>query len=494
MAQPFLYLSIMLAYFAMLIAVSYFTSKDDSNENFFVAKRSSPWYLVAFGMIGASLSGVTFISIPGVVGAGKVNQCFSYMQMVWGYLIGYAIIANVLMPIYYRYQVSSIYEYLNSRLGKSAYKTGAAFFILSRTVGSAFRMYIVALVMHQFIFSHFSVPFWITVLISIFLIWVYTFRGGIKTIVITDVFQTTCMLLSLVITIYFLSRQLNVSIVDYFNTVFSSEYGKIFFWDTGWSDSNYFFKQVLGGMLIALVMTGLDQDMMQKNLTCRNLKEAQTNMFSFSMLLFVVNIAFLSLGAGLYIFMQQQGITVPAKSDQVFPFIAMNYLSSLGSILFLLGLTASNYASADSALASLTTSFCIDFLNYKNSPWDEAKKKRIRTIVHLIFSMIIFFVIVLFYILNNDAVINKVFQFAGYTYGPLLGIFCFAILTKKKISYPKLLPFICIAAPIITYILSENSQTWFGGFTFGNLIVAVNGLITFIGLLFIAKNQEVNVA
>ncbi|HRI00797.1 MAG TPA: sodium:solute symporter [Saprospiraceae bacterium] len=487
MTQATILLVIMAAYFLLLIGISFFTSKDSSDENFFVAKRSSPWALVAIGMIGASLSGVTFISIPGVVGAGKVNQCFSYMQMVWGYLIGYAIIANVLMPLYYKHQVSSIYEYLKDRLGVEAYKTGASYFILSRTIGSAFRMYIVALVMHQFIFSHFNIPFWITVLISIFLIWIYTFRGGIKTIVVTDVFQTVCMLGSVGITIYFLAEQLNVGIIDFFGTVFSSQYGKIFYWDVSFNDPNHFVKQVLGGMLIALVMTGLDQDMMQKNLTCRNLKEAQKNMFSFSMLLFITNIAFLSLGAGLYLFVAQEGIPLPAKSDQLFPMVAFQYLSGAGSILFLLGLTASNYASADSALASLTTSFCIDFLNYKTNDWDEQKRKRNRIVVHLGFSLLIFVVIVLFYWLNNDAVINQVFQFAGYTYGPLLGLFLFAIFTKRKIIYPKILIFICVLAPVITFVVNSYSKDWLNGFSFGNLLVGFNGLLTIIGLLIISK-------
>ena len=282
MISPIICLVFFLGYFVLLISIGFYTSKnDDSNESFFNAKKSSPWYLVAFGMIGTSLSGVTFISIPGVVGAGKGNQCFSYMQMVWGYLIGYAIIANVLMPIYYRYQVTSIYQYLGEKLGVSAYKTGAAFFLISRTIGAAFRMYIVALVLYQFVFIHFHIPFWFTVLLSIFLIWVYTYRGGIKTIIITDTFQTVCMLASVALTIYYLASQMDLGIIDFFNTIFQSKYGKIFFFESGWSDPNYFYKQVLGGMLIALVMTGLDQDMMQKNLTCKTLREAQINMFSF---------------------------------------------------------------------------------------------------------------------------------------------------------------------------------------------------------------------
>lgn len=482
-------LIILVSYFLLLIGISFLTGKDNSNETFFQANKNSPWYLVAFGMIGASLSGVTFISIPGVVGANKLNQNFSYLQMVWGYLIGYMIIANVLMPIYYKNNVVSIYEYLRSRLGVSAHKTGAGFFLLSRLIGSAFRMYIVAMVMHHFIFSQFHFPFWLTVLLSIFLIWIYTFRGGIKTIVITDVFQTTCMIGSLILTIYFLAQQFDTSIVGLFEKVIESEYGKLFYFDVGWKDSNYFFKQVIGGMLIALVMTGLDQDMMQKNLTCRNLKEAQTNMLSFSILLFFVNLAFLVLGGGLYLFAAKEGIAIPAKTDQLFPMIAFQYLSGAGSILFLLGLTASNYASADSALASLTTSFCVDFLNFKSSPHSEQEKKRLRTWVHLGFSLLIFIVIVIFYFLNDEAVINKVFQFAGFTYGPLLGLFAFGIITKRKIKYNQLLVVVCVLSPILSYIINTNSALWFDGFTFGNLLVALNGMITFAGLWIISTNS-----
>lgn len=489
MPQSIVLLILIVIYFLLLIGISIVTGKDNSNDSFFKANKNSPWYLIAIGMIGSSLSGVTFISIPGVVGTSGVNQNFSYLQMVWGYLLGYMIIANVLMPLYYKHNVTSIYEYLETRLGISSYKTGAAFFLLSRLIGSSFRMYIVAMVMHHFIFSTFGFPFWITVLISILLIWIYTFRGGIKTIVITDVFQTICMLGSLILTVFFLAKQFNISIIGFYEKILSSPYGKIFYFDGGWNDPNNFFKQALGGMLIALVMTGLDQDMMQKNLTCRNLKEAQLNMWSFSILLFFVNFTFLTLGAGLYLFAAKEGIDIPVKSDQLFPMIAFKYLSSAGSILFLLGLTASNYASADSALASLTTSYCIDFLNFKKSSHNDERKKKIRTFVHLAFSFLIFFVIVLFYFLNDDAVINKVFQFAGYTYGPLLGLFAFGILTQRQIKYSSLVPVICILSPLASYFLNIHSKEFLSGFTFGNILVAVNGLLTFIGLLFISSKK-----
>jgi len=490
MLAPWILILILIGYFLLLIGISYLSTDDTSNDSFFSANRNSKWYLVAFGMIGASLSGVTFISIPGVVGAGGANQNMSYMQMVFGYLLGYLIIAQVLMPIYYKYQVTSIYEYLDQRLGISAYKTGAAFFLISRLIGSSFRMYIVAMVLHQFIFIHYHWPFWITVLMSIFLIWVYTYRGGIKTIVISDTFQTFCMIGSLLLSIYYISDRMDFGFWMYFEKIMDSEYGKMFYFEEGWSDPNSFIKQVLGGMLIALVMTGLDQDMMQKNLTCRNLKEAQWNMYSFSILLVLVNFAFLSLGAGLYLLAAKEGIAIPARSDLLFPTMAFEHMNIYATILFFLGLVAANYASADSALTSLTTSACIDFLNFKNDKRTEAQRKKLRIWVHLFFSLLIFLVIFLFYLLNNDAVINKVFQFAGYTYGPILGLFIFAVLTKRLIKFPFWIPLICIASAILTFLIDTYSKQWFDGFTFGNLLVAVNGLMTLLGLLLISKSKD----
>ncbi|MBK9271532.1 MAG: sodium:solute symporter [Saprospiraceae bacterium] len=487
---PWILILILLGYFLLLIGISLITSKDSSNDSFFSANRNSKWYLVAFGMIGASLSGVTFISIPGVVGAGGTNQNMSYMQMVLGYLLGYLIIAQVLMPIYYKYKVTSIYEYLDQRLGIGAYKTGAAFFLISRLIGSSFRMFIVAMVLHHFIFAHYHWPFWITVLMSIFLIWVYTYRGGIKTIVISDTFQTFCMLGSLVLSIFYISDKMGLDIFSFFSKIMDSSYGKIFYFESGWSDSNYFFKQFFGGMLIALVMTGLDQDMMQKNLTCRNLKEAQWNIYSFSILLIFVNFAFLSLGAGLYMYAAQESISLPSRSDMVFPVMAFQHMNTYATVLFFLGLVAANYSSADSALTSLTTSACIDFLNFKSSSKTEDQKKKIRKIVHLFFSFLTFLVIVLFYLLNNDAVINKVFQFAGYTYGPILGLFIFASLTKRIITLPQWIPYICIASALCTLLVDENSKYLFDGFTFGNLLVALNGLMTLTGLWLISKKPN----
>ncbi|MBK7233742.1 MAG: sodium:solute symporter [Saprospiraceae bacterium] len=487
---PWILILILIGYFLMLIGISYLSTDDTSNDSFFSANRNSKWYLVAFGMIGASLSGVTFISIPGVVGTGGTNQNMSYMQMVFGYLLGYLIIAQVLMPIYYKYQVTSIYEYLDQRLGISAYKTGAVFFLISRLIGSSFRMYIVAMVLHQFIFIHYHWPFWFTVLMSIFLIWVYTYRGGIKTIVISDTFQTFCMIGSLLLSIYYISDKMDFGFWMYFEKILDSEYGKMFYFEEGWSDPNSFIKQLIGGMLIALVMTGLDQDMMQKNLTCRNLKEAQWNMYSFSILLVLVNFAFLSLGAGLYLLAAKEGIDIPARSDLLFPTMAFEHMNIYATILFFLGLVAANYASADSALTSLTTSACIDFLNFKNDKRTEAQRKKLRIWVHLFFSLLIFLVIFLFYLLNNDAVINKVFQFAGYTYGPILGLFIFAVLTKREIKYPFWIPFICIASAILTFLIDTYSKQWFDGFTFGNLLVAVNGMMTLMGLLIISKSKN----
>lgn len=355
--SPGVLLSIILGYFLMLILVSVFTARNASNQDFFNAGRNSPWYLVAIGMIGASLSGVTFISIPGVVGNGGLNQAFSYMQIVFGYLLGYATIALVLLPLYYRMNLTSIYTYLENRFGWHAYKIGAVYFQLSRTTGSALRLFLVATILHQFVFAPFHISFAISVFLTILLIWVYTFKGGIKTIVVTDTIQTFFMLGAVFLTIVLICQQLNMGMGDMYRAINNSGYAKIFYFEGGWSDPNNFFKQFLSGALITLTMTGLDQDMMQKNLTCRTLKDAQKNMFTFSIILVFANILFLTMGAMLYIYASELGITLPEKSDQVYPFLALNHLSPYIGILFILGLVAAAYSSADSALAAMTTSF-----------------------------------------------------------------------------------------------------------------------------------------
>ncbi len=496
--SPLAILGTIAAYFGLLMFISYRTGKNADNRGFFLAGRQAPWLLVAIGMIGASLSGVTFISIPGVVGLEPApgsnvqpyNKGFSYMQMVFGYLLGYLFIATVLMPLYYRLKLVSIYEYLEKRLGFFAYKTGAGFFLLSRTLGAAFRLYLIAIVFQKFVFGPLGVPFMVTVLTTIVLIWVYTFRGGIKTIVWTDTIQTVSMLLAVVLTIFAIGQSLETDMVGLVSMVRQSDYSQMFFFENGWNDPNNFFKQFISGALITIVMTGLDQDMMQKNLSCKNIGDAQKNMFTFSIILVFANLLFLTLGAILYIYASQVGIEIPAKSDQLYPTIALQNLSPFIGLIFILGLIAAAYSSADSALTSLTTSFCVDFLNFEKRA-DEEQKKKTRISVHLTFSAILFVIIVVFNAVSNDAVITELFRAASYTYGPLLGLFAFGLLTRLKVREKLVIP-VCLLAPLISYLVDVNSAKYLFGFQFGYTILALNGLLTFLGLLAISyKEYEV---
>ena len=482
---PTIILGVIVAYFLLLIGISYFTGKNAGNDEFLLAGRKSNWLVVAFGMIGASLSGVTFISVPGTVGAGGANQAFSYMQVVFGYLLGYAVIALVLMPLYYRLKLTSIYTYLEDRLGWNAYKTGAAYFLLSRILGASFRLYLVAIVLQNFVLGPLGIPFWFTVATTILLIWVYTFRGGINTIIWTDTLQTLSMLVAVIFTIFSIGSALETDLGGMIDYVSNSEYAQVFFFDGGWSDPNNFFKQFIGGALITIVMTGLDQDMMQKNLSCPNIRDAQKNMFTFSIVLVFANFLFLSLGALLYIYAANVGLNIPAQSDELYPMIALQHLSPAVGIVFVIGLIAAAYSSADSALTALTTSFCVDFLNFEKSELSEEVKKKTRFKVHMGFSVILFVVILIFNLINDRAVISQLLKVAGYTYGPLLGLFAFGMLTNLKINNRWVIP-ICIAAPILTYILDLFSASIFYGFQFGYLNLAVNGLITFLGLLTIS--------
>lgn len=484
--SPTVVLGVILAYFAILFFVARKTEGNADNTTFFTANRTSPWYIVAFGMIGASLSGVTFISIPGVVGAGGANQAFSYMQMVFGYVVGYAFISIVLLPIYYRLNVTTIYEFLNEKLGVASYKAGATYFLISRSIGASFRLYLVALVLDIFVFSPLGIPFWATVGMTILLIWIYTFRGGIKTIVWTDTLQTTFMITAVVATIVVISEQLTGTSFGFVELIRNSDYSQVFFFDNGWSDPNNFFKQFLAGALITVVMTGLDQDMMQKNLTCKNLRSAQLNMTSFSLVLVLINAIFLSLGVMLYLFAADIGLEVPARTDQLFPLVAFDHLPSAIGLIFIVGLIAAAYSTADSALTSLTTSFCVDFLDIQNrQDWDDRTKTRNRYKVHIGFSIVLFVIILLFHALNSDAVINGLFKAAGYTYGPILGLFAFALLFGRSELNSRLVIVTCILAPILTYWLDVNNM--FCGFSLGFLNLLLNGVLSFIGLLIASK-------
>ncbi|MEP2771683.1 MAG: sodium:solute symporter [Fulvivirga sp.] len=482
--SPTTVITIIAVYFLALIFISFLTSKKSDSETFFTANRQSPWYLVAFGMIGASLSGVTFISVPGWV----ADTQFGYMQMVLGYLVGYLVIGTILMPLYYRLNLISIYGYLEGRFGYWSYKTGAFYFLLSRTIGAAFRLFLVAGVLQIAIFDAWQVPFWVTVLVTIALIWLYTFRGGIKTIVWTDTLQTLFMLSAVVIVIYLIGKDLNLDTAGLISTVKDSDYSKIFFWK--WQGSQNFFKQFFSGAFIAIVMTGLDQDMMQKNLTCKNLGEAQKNMFWFSVILVFVNLLFLALGALLYIYAETNGIAIPAKTDDLFPLLALNNFNIVAGVMFLLGIIAAAYSSADSALTALTTSFCVDFLNFKREDTlkSQVKQRNTRLKVHLAFSLILFVTILIFELINNEAVISSVFKAAGYTYGPLLGLYAFGLFTSFQVR-DAWVPVLCVLSPIISYLININSEAWMNGYKFGFEILIVNGAITFLGLLLLIKKK-----
>ena len=472
--NPYISLIILIVYFAMLITVSVYTSRGADTNTFFTANRQSPWYLVAFGMIGTSLSGVTFISVPGAV----ANIQFSYFQVVIGYIFGYLIIGTVLLPLYYRLNLISIYSYLEQRFGFWSYKTGSAFFLLSRTIGSAVRLYIAAQVLQLALFKPLGVPFEVAVAITILLIWIYTFKGGVKTIIVTDTLQTFFLITAVILTIVLVSQELNLhGLSDVWNTVQDSEYSKIFYWD--FNDSKNFFKQFFAGMFIAIVMTGMDQDLMQKNLTCKNIGEAQKNMFWFTAVLVVVNFLFLSLGALLYVYASAKGIPVTARTDEFYPMLALNHLGLAVGITFLLGITAATYASSDSALTALTTAFCIDFMEIEKKP--EAKRSTIKFWVHIGFSILFYIVILIFNRMNNKEVITAIFDLAGYTYGPLLGLFTFGLYLKRPIL-DRYVPIVCIIAPILTYYINNNSEVWFNGYRFGFERLIINGLITFIGL------------
>lgn len=485
---------VIVVYFAGLLLIAWYTGRKSDNESFFLAGRKSKWYLVAFAMIGASISGVTFISIPGVVGKPGVNENFSYMQLVLGYLLGYFVIANVLMPVYYRMNLTSIYEYMNQRFGFFSYKTSAFYFLVSKIVGASFRFFLVSLILDQFLTGPFGIPFPVTVAISIALIWLYTFRGGTRTVIITDSVQTAAFLSAVILTIIFIGREMNLGLGGLIETIGDSKYSQWFYFDDGWSNPNNFFKQFLSGALIAIVMTGMDQDMMQKNLTCKNIHEAKKNMYTMSSMLVIVNILFLSLGAILYIFAESKGIKVPANSDLLYPTIALNYLPETVGIIFLVGITAAAYSSADSALTGLTTSFSVDFLGLNRSNKPEHILKRTRMIVHFSFSVVLFLAIIIFHSLNNDAVINGLFKAAGYTYGPILGLFTFGLVTTRTIKDKWIIP-VAIMAPVFSYFIDSNSKEWFNGFTFGFFILAVNGILTFLGLLFISrKNPEIGMS
>lgn len=478
--NPLIPLAVIFIYFSALLLISWYTSRGADSDSFFTAKKTTPWYIVAFGMIGTSLSGVTFISVPGAVG----SSYFSYFQIILGYLAGYTVIATVLMPLYYRLNLVSIYTYLEQRFGFWAYKTGSFFFLISRTLGSSLRLYLAAMVLQLFLFDSLGVPFFITVSFTILLIWVYTFKGGLKTIVWTDTFQTFFLIASVVISVFIISDRLGLNFGQMITTINESKYSQVFFWD--WKSDKYFFKQFIAGMFLAICMTGLDQDLMQKNISCKNIKEAQKNMFVFSAILVVVNLFFLALGALLFIYSEKNGLAIPLRTDELYPRLALQELGTVTGIFFLLGIIASSYASADSALTALTTSFCIDFLDFKSK--SEKVKQQQKWYVHIGFSVVFLLVIVVFKEMSDDSLIKTVLKMASYTYGPLLGLFSFGLFSKRQIQ-DNLSPIICVIAPLLTILLVNNSESLLWGYKFSFEILLVNGLFTYLGLYVISKPQ-----
>jgi Na+/proline symporter len=480
LVSPWILFGSIAIYFILLMAIGYLTGKNITDKKFFLAGKTAPWPLVAIGMVGSSISGVTFISIPGVVGIEGKNMAFSYLQLVFGYLAGYMVIIWVLLPIYYKYNLTSIYGYLESRFGSKAQTTGSGFFILSRLIQSAYRLFLVAMVIDTFITGPLNIPFWLTVTLTILLIYVYTFKGGINTIIWTDPLQTIFMVGTIIFTMFSISNAMEKPLVDMVGEVFRTDYSKIFFFDGGWSDPNNFFKQFLAGALITIVMTGLDQDMMQKNLSCKTLPDAQKNMFSYSVIIIFVNLIFLIFGAMLYLYVGAFGIDTPEKSDQLFPMLALQYLPIFVSVAFIVGLTAAAYSSADSALTALTTSFYLDILKP-----DEQKRTKFKWLnrrsIHVGFALLLGLCILIFNQITSDAVISSLFEAAGYTYGPLLGLFAFGISTRLAIRPKAILP-ICLAAPTLSFFLNRYADILFNGFQFGFTIIALNGLLTYFGL------------
>ncbi|MES2747322.1 MAG: sodium:solute symporter [Bacteroidota bacterium] len=489
--SPIAILSLIIIYFGILIFISNVVSKkDSSNEAFFKANKNSKWYLVAFGMIGTALSGVTFISVPGNVGAPE-NQ-FGYFQFVLGNAIGFLIIATVLLPLYYRMNLTSIYSYIEQRLGKISYKTAATIFLISRTIGSAFRLYLVVIVLQRYVFDFYNIPFAATVLISLGLIFAYTYRGGLKTIIITDTLQTFFLVTSVFLTIYFICDSLDYGAIEAFEAVKNSNYSKIFFYED-YLKGSFVLKQILGGIFVTIAMVGLDQDLMQKNLSCKNIGEAQKNMFTFTGIFVVINIFFLSVGALLYLYAEKNGIAVPMvgdvkRTDLLFPEIAFHHLSIVPAVVFLLGLTAATFATTDSALTALTTSFCVDFLGMdKTENANKPNIVRTRHLVHVGFSLLMFLVIIVFNSLNDKSVVTMIFKVASYTYGPLLGLYSFGLFMKTKTVHDKWVPLICIVSPLICFFMAKYSADLFGNYVIDNELIIINGLITFLGLLLISK-------
>ena len=469
-------IAIVLIYFAILYTVSYFTASNDSNDSFFRGNRQSPWYMVAFGMIGASVSGISFVSVPGMV----LHSQMTYMQTCLGFIIGYFIVAFVLLPLYYRLNLTTIYSYLGTRFGSRTYSTGASFFIISKLTGAALKFYVVCILLHDFVLKAYGIPFYVTVVAMVLLIWLYTRRGGIKTLVITDVIQTTCMLVALVLITYNVLEALNLTLPEAVSAIADKSLSRMFVFDD-WISKQNFWKQFISGAFIVVVMTGLDQDMMQKNLTCKSLREAQKDMCTYGFAFAPVNLLFLALGVLLTMLAAQQGIEMPASSDSLLPmFAATGSLGTSVVIIFTLGIVAASFSSADSALTSLTTSFCVDILR-------RSSHTLTRRIVHIAMCAAFVLFILLFRYVNSTSLIDAIYIICSYTYGPLLGLFAFGLLTKRG-SCDKAAPYIAVAAPLLCYAIDRFTSSQFG-YSFGYELLLLNGALTFAGL-YIFRSRE----
>jgi Na+/proline symporter len=489
--SPLLLFSFVIGYFLLLLIVAYYTSRNANNDSFFIGNKNSNWMLVAFGMIGTSLSGVTFVSVPGAVGKPFAGgfEAFTYFQIVIGYVIGYFIIAYVLLPLYYRLNVTSIYNYLSNRLGFVSYKTGASFFILSRTLGATARLYLVVAILQDAILSDFGIPFWLTTLIILLMILLYTFEGGVKTIVWTDTLQTTCMLLGLIICVIYILKTLNLGFGEGIDALSRERFTNVFVWDP--NSRLFFLKQILAGAFITITMTGMDQEMMQKNISVKKLKDSQKNMITFSIIQAVVVLLFLFLGGLLYVYAAANGIQ--AGADKLFPTIALgSAVPPVISIIFIIALISALFPSADGAITALTSSFCIDILGLKRREgWNEKDQQRIRKTVHLVFAAVFLLFVMVFKWVNSSSMIGVILKVAGYTYGPLLGLFSFGILTKRKVR-DELVPVIAIAAPAVCFLIDKYQKNLFGNFEIGLELILINGLLVFLGLFLISKPQPVS--
>ncbi len=481
--SPLSILITIVAYFALLYTVSYVAGRKTDSEGFFVGNRKSSWYMVAFAMIGSSISGVTFVSVPGMVAANN----FAYLQMVLGFMVGQLIIAFLLVPLFYKMQLMSIYEYLEERFGLSSYQTGAWFFFLSKMLGAAVRLFLVSLILQFLVFEPFHLPFTLNVIITVALVWLYTYRGGVKSLIWTDSLKTFCLVISVVLCIYYIASDLGLGVGNLFAAISDNDYSRMFFFDDV-NDKRFFPKQFLAGVFTMIAMNGLDQDMMQRNLSCKNFKDSQKNMITSGISQFFIILLFLMLGVLLYTYTAQHNIQNPPKSDELFPMIATGgYFPAVVGVLFIVGLISSAYATAGSALTALTTSFTVDIIRAKARA--ESDLTRIRKRVHIGMAVVMGIVIIVIDQLNKTSVIDAVYILASYTYGPILGLFAFGIFTKRKVR-DRLVPLVAILSPVLCFFLQRNSPTWFNGYQFSYELLIFNALFTFIGCMLITRKQK----